>query len=126
MATQNKTLAFKAMASFAHAHTTFVEQMIAAGYKTLEDAKHVVFEYVSMKTGVPFRIAESSGNLRWDTTHESYEAAKKAANRYLAALAGGERKSSAKKERDPVEDAIKAFNKLTTAEQRKFLKAIGQ
>lgn len=126
MATLNKTLAFKTLDTFAGARVALIEGMKKAGYTTLELAKPVVFEWVSAKTGCPFRIAESSGLPKWDTTHAKYEGSKKAANDILLMLQGTTRhaQSSAKRERDPVEDAIKAFEKLTAAQKRAFLKAI--
>ena len=122
----NKAAAFKALDKFASARIGLIEAMRDAGYTTLELAKPVVFEWVSAKTGCPFRIAESSGLPKWDTSHKKYEGAKKAANDILLMLQGTTRRaaSNARKEVDPVAQAVKAFDKLTAAQKRAFLKAI--
>lgn len=126
MAKQNKAAAFKTLDTFAGARVSLIQGMKDAGYGTIEAAKPIVFEWVSAKTGCPFRIAESSGLPKWDTTHAKYEGSKKAANDILLMLQGTTRhaQSSGKRERDPLEDAIKAFEKLTAAQKRAFLKAI--
>ena len=123
---QNKAAAFTALDKFASSRVSLIEELKKAGYKTAEAAREIVIEYVSEKTGVPFKIAESSGKMMLDSKHAKYEGAKTAVRDFMLMIEGTTRHaSSARKEVDAVDAALKAFEKLSAAERRAFLKKIG-
>ena len=126
MAKQNKTAAFKALDTFASSRVQLIESLRDAGYKTAEAAREIVIEYVSERTGVPFKVAASSGKIMLDTKHAKYEGAKTAVRDLMLMIEGKTRAtSSAKKEADHLDAALRAFDKLSNAERRAFLKKIG-
>tara|TARA_R110000822_G_scaffold182432_2_gene322015 strand:+ start:309 stop:653 length:345 start_codon:yes stop_codon:yes gene_type:complete len=67
-----------------------------------------------------YKVEVVEGKLSVES--EKYEAAKKALQRMVAAICEGQ--SSAKKEIDLVAVAVRAFEKLTAAQRRKFMAAI--
>ena len=75
MSKQNKTLAFQALDTFATARVQLIEGMIAAGYKTAEDARPIVIEWACAKTGAAFKKSKE-GKVMFDSKHAKYEAAK--------------------------------------------------
>jgi hypothetical protein len=67
-----------------------------------------------------YKVEVVEGKLSVES--EKYEAAKKALQRMVAAICEGQ--SAGKKEVDLVAAAIRAFEKLTAAQRRKFMAAI--
>lgn len=121
----NKTAAFKTLDTFAQSRVALIQGMKDAGYKTVEDARAVVIEWACSKTGCAFRVAESSGAVKLVSTDKAYEKTKTVVRDVMLMLQGTTRHaSSARKEVDNVAAAIKAFEKLTAAERKAFLKAI--
>jgi len=96
----NKANAFKTLDTFADSRVTLITGMQKAGYDTVEACRPIVIEWACKKTGAEYR--ETKAMLMIEGTTR--------------------RASSGKKEADdPVAKIIKAFGKLTPAQQRKAL-----
>ena len=120
----NKSQAFKALNTFAASRVKLIESMQAAGYDTVEACRPVVIEWACEKTGAAFNVSKA-GKVMLDSSHAKYEAAKTTVRDVMLMLQGTTRhaaQGSAKT--DPVDAVIKAFGKLTAAQQRAVLKAI--
>ena len=65
----NKQALFTALNTFASARVLLIEQVIAAGYPTVEAARPAIMEWVSSKTGVAIKV-QGSGRVVFedDTT----------------------------------------------------------
>ena len=123
----NKALAFTTLNTFADSRVALIEGMRDAGYKTIEACRPIVIEWACDKTGAEFRETKG-GKVVLVSDHPKYEGAKTTVRDIMLMLEGTTRRqaSSAKKEPlDPVAKIIEAFAKLTPAEQRKALKALG-
>tara|TARA_R110000822_G_scaffold17335_4_gene58489 strand:- start:1572 stop:1946 length:375 start_codon:yes stop_codon:yes gene_type:complete len=119
----NKTLAFATLNKFADSRVALIQGMKDAGC-TLETARYVVIEWACGKTGASFNV-KVSGKVTLDSGHKKYEAAKTVVRDVMLMLAGTTRRaSSAKKEADPVAEALKALAKLTPAQLRKVLASL--
>ena len=101
MSKQNKTLAFQALDTFATARVQLIEGMIAAGYKTAEDARPIVIEWACAKTGAAFKKSKE-GKVMFDSKHPKYEAAKTVVRDVMLNLQGTTRRESSPK-KEPVE-----------------------
>lgn len=101
MSKQNKTLAFQALDTFATARVQLIEGMIAAGYKTAEDARPIVIEWACAKTGAAFNVSKA-GKVMLDSKHPKYEAAKTVVRDVMLNLQGTTRRESSPK-KEPVE-----------------------
>ena len=101
MSKQNKTLAFQALDTFATARVQLIEGMIAAGYKTAEDARPIVIEWACAKTGAAFNVSKA-GKVMLDSKHPRYEAAKTTVRDVMLMLEGTTRRASSPK-KEPVE-----------------------
>lgn len=101
MSKQNKTLAFQALDTFATARVQLIEGMIAAGYKTAEDARPIVIEWACAKTGAAFNVSKA-GKVMLDSKHAKYEAAKTVVRDVMLNLQGTTRRESSPK-KEPVE-----------------------
>jgi hypothetical protein len=123
----NKTAAFKTLDTFASSRVALIQGMKDAGYKTVEDARAVVIEWACSKTGCEYRTAESSGAVKLVSSDKAYEKTKTVVRDVMLMLQGTTRHaSSARKEVDNVESALKLWVKMTAAEQRAFLKAVSK
>lgn len=123
----NKAQAFITLTKFADSRVDLIQGMKDAGYKTLEACRPIVIEWACEKTGAEFRETKA-GKVVLVSDHPKYEAAKTTVRDMMHMIEGTTRRqaSSAKKEPvDPVAELLKAFAKLTPAEQRKALKAMG-
>lgn len=61
----NKTALFAALETFASARVLLIEQVIAAGYATSEEARPAIMEWVGKKTGVAIKV-QGSGRVVFD------------------------------------------------------------
>jgi len=118
----NKALAFNTLNTFADSRVTLIQGMKDAGYKTLEACRPIVIEWACEKTGAEYRETKA-GKVVLVTDHPKYEGAKTTVRDIMLMIEGTTRRaSSGKKEADdPVAKIIKAFAKLTPAQQRKAL-----
>jgi len=123
----NKAQAFITLNTFADSRVALIQGMKDAGYKTLEACRPIVIEWACEKTGAEYRETKA-GKVVLVSDHPKYEGAKTVVRDIMHMIEGTTRRqaSSAKKEpADPIAKIIEAFNKLTPAEQRKALKAMG-
>ena len=126
----NKAKAFNTLNTFADSRVKLIAGMRDAGYTTVEACRPIVIEWACEKMGVGkegFKVHDVSGKVSLITKHPKYETTKTVVRDMMHMIEGTKRvnkKSSGKKEDDPVAKIIEAFNKLTPAEQRKALKAI--
>ena len=123
----NKAQAFTVLNTFADSRVALIQGMKDAGYKTLEACRPIVIEWACEKTGAEYRETKA-GKVVLVSDHPKYEGAKTVVRDVMHMIEGTTRRqaSSAKKEpADPVTELLKAFAKLTPAEQRKALKAMG-
>ena len=123
----NKAQAFITLTKFADSRVDLIQGMKDAGYKTLEACRPIVIEWACEKTGAEYRETKA-GKVVLVSDHPKYEGAKTVVRDVMHMIEGTTRRqaSSAKKEPvDPVAELLKAFAKLTPAEQRKALKAMG-
>ena len=123
----NKAQAFNTLNTFADSRIALIKGMKDAGYKTLEACRPIVIEWACEKTGAEYRETKA-GKVVLVSDHPKYEGAKTVVRDVMHMIEGTTRRqaSSAKKEpADPVAELLKAFAKLTPAEQRKALKAMG-
>ena len=61
----NKIALFAALETFASARVLLIEQVIAAGYPTVEAARPAIMEWVSTKTGVAIKV-QGTGRVVFD------------------------------------------------------------
>ena len=61
----NKIALFAALERFASARVLLIEQVIAAGYPTVEAARPAIMEWVSEKTGVAIKV-QGTGRVVFD------------------------------------------------------------
>lgn len=124
----NKAQAFTVLNTFADSRVVLIQGMKDAGYKTLEACRPIVIEWACGKTGAEYRENKAKTKLMLVSDHPKYEGAKTVVRDVMLMIEGTTRRkaSSAKQEpEDAVAKIIKAFAKLTPAEQRKALKAMG-
>jgi hypothetical protein len=62
----NKQALFTALNTFASARVALIEQVIAAGYPTVEAARPAIMEWVSQKTGCALKT-QGSGRVVFDS-----------------------------------------------------------
>ena len=123
----NKANAFKTLNTFADSRTDLIQGMKDAGYATVEECRPIVIEWACEKMGVGkagFKVHDVSGKVSLITKHPKYETTKTVVRDMMHMIEGTKRvnkKSSGKKEDDPVAKIIEAFGKLTPAQQRKAL-----
>jgi hypothetical protein len=119
----NKTQAFKTLDTFADSRVTLITGMQKAGYATVEECRPIVIEWACKKTGAEYRENKAKTKIMLVTDHPKYEGAKTTVRDIMLMIEGTTRRaSSGKKEADdPVAKIIKAFAKLTPAQQRKAL-----
>ena len=123
----NKAQAFNTLNTFADSRVSLIKGMRDAGYTTVEACRPIVIEWACDKTGAEYRWNKAKTKAMLVTSSANYEGAKTTVRDMMHMIEGTKRvnkKSSAKKEDDPVAKIIEAFNKLTPAEQRKALKAL--
>lgn len=122
----NKAQAFTVLNTFADSRVALIQGMKDAGYKTLEACRPIVIEWACSKTGAEYRETKA-GKVVLVSDHPKYEGAKTVVRDVMLMIEGTTRRaSSAKKEpKDPVAELIAKFNKLSAADQRKALKAMG-
>ena len=124
MSTANKQAAFNALNKFASARVALIEGMQKAGYATIEECKPIVIEWACSKTGGTFKES-STGKVLLDSGHKKYNTTKGIVFDIMLMLAGTTRRaSSAKKEIDLIEEAMKLVAKMTPAQKKKFLAAM--
>jgi len=118
----NKANAFKTLNTFADSRVKLIQGMHDAGYTTVEACRPIVIEWACGKTGAEYRETKA-GKIVLVTDHPKYEGAKTTVRDMMHMIEGTTRRaSSAKKEADdPVAKIIKAFGKLTPAQQRKAM-----
>lgn len=119
----NKANAFKALNTFANSRVDLIKGMRDAGYTTVEACKPIVIEWACDKTGAEYRWNKAKTKAMLVTSSANYEGAKTTVRDIMLMIEGTTRRaSSGKKEADdPVAKIIKAFGKLTPAQQRKAL-----
>jgi hypothetical protein len=123
----NKANAFKTLNTFADSRTDLIQGMKDAGYATVEECRPIVIEWACAKMEVGeagFKVHEVTGKVSLITNHPKYETTKTVVRDMMHMIEGTKRvnkKSSGKKEDDPVAKIIEAFGKLTPAQQRKAL-----
>ena len=123
----NKANAFKTLDTFANSRVDLIKGMRDAGYTTVEACRPIVIEWACEKMEVGeagFKVHDVSGKVSLITKHPKYETTKTVVRDMMHMIEGTKRtnkKSSAKKEDDPVAKIIEAFGKLTPAQQRKAL-----
>ena len=122
----NKTKAFTVLNTFADSRVALIQGMKGAGYATVEECRPIVIEWACEKMGVGkegFKVHEVTGKVSLITSHPKYESTKTVVRDTMHMIEGTTRRaSSGKKEADdPVAKIIKAFGKLTPAQQRKAL-----
>jgi hypothetical protein len=119
----NKANAFKTLDTFADSRVTLITGMQKAGYATVEACRPIVIEWACIKTGAEYRENKAKTKLMLVTSSTNYEGAKTTVRDIMLMIEGTTRRaSSAKKEADdPVAKIIKAFAKLTPAQQRKAM-----
>ena len=123
----NKAQAFTVLNTFADSRIALIQGMKDAGYKTLEACRPIVIEWACGKTGAEYRETKA-GKVVLVSDHPKYEGAKTVVRDVMHMIEGTTRRqaSSAKKEpEDAVAKIIKAFAKLTPAQQRKALAVLG-
>jgi hypothetical protein len=124
MTTVNKAKAFKALDAFASSRVKLIESMQAAGYDTVEACRPIVIEWACEKTGAAFNVSKG-GKVMLDSGHAKYEAAKTTVRDVMLMLQGTTRHATqGSNKTDPVEALLKAYGKLTPAQQRAVIKAI--
>jgi hypothetical protein len=118
----NKAKAFNTLNTFADSRVKLIQGMRDAGYDTVEACRPIVIEWACGKTGAEYRETKA-GKVVLVTDHPKYEGAKTTVRDMMHMIEGTTRRaSSAKKEADdPVAKIIKAFGKLTPAQQRKAM-----
>jgi hypothetical protein len=119
----NKAKAFSTLNTFADSRVKLIQGMHDAGYTTVEACRPIVIEWACGKTGAEYRENKAKTKLMLVTSSANYEGAKTTVRDIMLMIEGTTRRaSSAKKEADdPVAKIIKAFAKLTPAQQRKAL-----
>ena len=123
----NKAKAFSTLNTFADSRIELIKGMRDAGYTTVEACKPIVIEWACAKMEVGeagFKVHDVTGKVSLITSHPKYESTKTVVRDMMHMIEGTKRtnkKSSAKKEDDPVAKIIEAFGKLTPAQQRKAL-----
>ena len=123
----NKAKAFTVLNTFADSRVQLIQGMKDAGYATVEECRPIVIEWACEKTGAEYRETKA-GKIVLVSDHPKYEGAKTVVRDMMHMIEGTTRRqaSSAKKEpKDAVAKILEAFAKLTPAEQRKALKAMG-
>jgi len=124
MSTQAKVN--KLVATFLSAQDDFVIGMHAEGLDVASIQRPAVIVAVceALANGKGYSKS-SEGKPMLDSKHPQYEFLKTRVRDTMAALKGETRTtSSGKKEIDAVEKLMKEFNKMSKAEQKRFLKAI--
>lgn len=119
----NKAKAFTVLNTFADSRVALIQGMKDAGYATIEACRPIVIEWACEKTGAEYRETKA-GKVVLVSDHPKYEGAKTVVRDMMHMIEGTTRRqaSSAKKEpEDAVAKIIKAFAKLTPAQQRKAL-----
>ena len=120
----NKAKAFKALDTFASSRVKLIEDMAKAGYTTIEACRPIVIEWACEKTGASFNVSKT-GKVMLDSSHDRYEAAKTTVRDVMLMLQGTTRHATqGSNKTDPVEALLKAYAKLTPAQQRAVIKAI--
>jgi len=122
----NKANAFKTLNTFADSRVKLIQGMREAGYATVEACRPIVIEWACAKMEIGeagFKVHDVTGKVSLITSHPKYESTKTVVRDVINMLKGVTRStSSARKEADdPVAKIIKAFGKLTPAQQRKAL-----
>ena len=122
----NKANAFTALDTFAGSRVKLIQDMQDAGYTTVEACRPIVIEWACAKMEVGeagFKVHEVTGKVSLISSHPKYESTKTVVRDMMHMIEGTTRRaSSGKKEADdPVAKIIKAFGKLTPAQQRKAL-----
>ena len=123
----NKANAFTALDTFAGSRVKLIQDMQDAGYTTVEACRPIVIEWACGKTKAGkagYKVHDVTGKVSLITKHPKYETTKTVVRDMMHMIEGTKRtnkKSSAKKEDDPVAKIIEAFGKLTPAQQRKAL-----
>ena len=122
----NKAKAFNTLNTFADSRVKLIAGMQKAGYATVEACRPIVIEWACAKMEVGeagFKVHEVTGKVSLISSHPKYESTKTVVRDMMHMIEGTTRRaSSGKKEADdPVAKIIKAFGKLTPAQQRKAL-----
>jgi hypothetical protein len=122
----NKAKAFSTLNTFADSRVKLIQGMKDAGYATVEACRPIVIEWACAKMEVGeagFKVHDVTGKVSLITSHPKYESTKTVVRDTMHMIEGTTRRaSSGKKEADdPVAKIIKAFGKLTPAQQRKAL-----
>ena len=122
----NKSKAFTALNTFASSRVKLIQALHDAGYSDLDDARAVVIEWVCHKMDAAPKV-NKAGKVLLPSDHPKYEGMRKAVSDTMLMIQGTTRReASAKKEpEDAVTKLLKAYAKLSAAEQRKVAKLIG-
>lgn len=88
----NKIALFAALETFASARVLLIEQVIDAGYPTVEAARPAIMEWVSKKTGVAIKV-QGSGRVVFD--NDATGAARQSLRDVMLMLEGTSRREAA-------------------------------
>ena len=114
------------VAAYLKQSDTLVIELHSLGLDTAELQRPYVIKAVCQATTNGEGWSDEwRGVVALDSKHPQYELLKTKVRRVMAALKGDEpAASSGKKEVDAVAKLLAAFNKMSKAEQKKFLKAV--
>lgn len=123
--TINKKQAFAAFDKFANSRAALIAELQKAGINTVEEARPLVVEWVSGKTGCAYKV-KGTGAVVLDSSDRRYEGAKTAVRDMMLMIQGTtRRKASPQRDKtDPVADLLAKYNDLTPAQKRAFRAAI--
>lgn len=125
MNASTQSIVNKLINGFFTAQDNLVIGFHSLGLDVPELQRPYVIRYVCEKTGATFNES-ASGKLMLDSSHAKYQTAKTMLRDVMLNLAGSTRReASAKKEKDAVADAVKAYMKLSTAQRKAFAKVAG-
>ena len=126
MTTSTQSQVNTIVAKFLTQHDDLLIAMHSLGLDTADTQRPYVIKAVCEALTAGQGWSESStGKVMLDSKHARYEFLKTRVRDVMNALKGETRTtSSGKKEEDAVAKLLAAFNKMSAAEQKKFLKAV--
>lgn len=121
----NKDAAFAIFDAINARAEEWSDKLATLGIARRDDARGLVLEWASNRYSVALRMGERGVAL--DNKAKKYEAAKTAVRRVLdVVFPKAEMPVPQRAELSAVDKLVKAYGKLTGAEKRSFLKAIGK
>jgi hypothetical protein len=89
----NKQALFTALDKVVNSRISFIEDVIAAGYPTIEAARPHIMEYVSIRIGCPIKV-KGTGSAVFDSTSEKSASARNMLRDINLWLAGTSRRKA--------------------------------